>query len=316
MRIPVLLWAAAAMLAGCDGPTDPATAPALSSEASLRAHLDLREERAGLALAADALSQAIAAGGVAPALTAVLADDAVFLSPRADMVVGKAAVGAFLASDPIAPSALSWTTIKADVSNDATQGYTWTQGSVTIDIGAGPLTLPGMALIYWTREGAGDWRIAAMNVSSGGPQALPLADGFGTPGNKHRRNFPGTDASAEADRLLAVDRAFSDASLERTLGVAFQAFAAPDGIAVGGGQFVYGPEAIGEAFAATPDDHVSWVPRYAGAAESGDLGFTVGDASFILPDVSFYTKYLTIWQKQNTGEWRYVADFGSSRPAS
>ena len=315
MRIPVLLCTAAALLAACDGPTDPAAPPSLSSEASLRAHIDLREERAALADAADALSQAIASQDVAAALTAVLADNAVFLSPRTDMVVGKAAVASFLASNPIAPSALTWTTIKTDVSNDATQGYTWTQGSVTIDIGTGPLTMPGMALIYWTRTAAGDWQIAAMNVSSGGPQALPLPDGFGTPDTKHRRNFPNTDASSEAATLLAVDRAFSDASLERTLGVAFEAYAAPDGIAVGGGQFVYGPAAIGEAFAATPDDHVSWVPRYASAAESGDLGFTVGDASFILPGVSFYTKYLTIWQKQNSAEWRFVADFGSSRPA-
>ncbi len=172
-----------------------------------------------------------------------------------------------------------------------------------------------MALIYWKREGAGDWQVAAINVSSGGPQTLPIPDGFGTPDTKHRRNFPNTDAAAQAQQLLAVDGAFSDASLERTLGVAFEAFAAPDGIAVGGGQFVYGPAAIGEAFAATPDDHVSWVPRFSGAAESGDLGFTVGDASFILPDVTFYTKYLTIWQKQDNGEWRFVADFGSSRPA-
>jgi ketosteroid isomerase-like protein len=316
MRVPAVLCAAAVLVSACDGSAADPVAPSLSSEASLRAHLDLLEERAALAASADALSQAIGAQGVAAALTAVLADDAVFLSPRTNAVAGNAAVADFLASNPVAPSALSWTTIKSDVSNDASQGYTWAQGSVTIDIGSGPLTLPGMALIYWTRAAAGDdWRIGAINVSSGGPQALPLPDGFGTPDTKHRRNFPNTDAATEADRLLAVDRAFSDASLERTLGVAFQAFAAPDGIAVGGGQFVYGPEAIGEAFAATPDDHVSWVPRFAGAAESGDLGFTVGDASFILPDLSFYTKYLTIWQKQDTGEWRFVADFGSSRPA-
>jgi ketosteroid isomerase-like protein len=314
MRIPVLLCAAAALVAACDGAASDPVAPSLS-EASLRAHLDLREERAALAAAADAVSADIASQGVAAGLGAALADNALFLSPRANTVAGKTAVLDFLANDPVAPSALSWITIKSDVSNDATQGYTWTQGSVTINIGAGPLTLPGMALIYWTREGAGDWRIAAINVSSGGPQTLPLPEGFGTPDTRHRRNFPNTDAAAEADRLLAVDRDFSDASLERTLGVAFEAFAAPDGIAVGGGQFVYGPAAIGEAFAATPEDHVSWVPRFSAAAESGDLGFTVGDASFILPDVSFYTKYVTVWQKQNTGEWRFVADFGSSRPA-
>jgi ketosteroid isomerase-like protein len=264
MRVPFVLCAVAALLVACDGSTDPATSPTLSSEASQRAHLDLREGRADLAAAADALSDAIANSSVAAGLTAALADDAVFLSPRSNMVVGKSAIATFLTSDPVAPSALSFTTIKTDVSNDGSQGYTWTQGSVTINIGTGPLELPGMALIYWKRNGAGDWTVAA---------------------------------------------------IERTLGVAFEAFAAPDGIAVGGGQFVYGPAAIGEAFAATPDDHVSWVPRFGGVAESGDLGFTVGDASFILPDVSFYTKYLTVWQKQNTGAWKFVADFGSSRPA-
>jgi ketosteroid isomerase-like protein len=314
MRIPVVLCTVAALLAACDGSPDPATSPTLSSEASQRAHLDLREERAALASAAAALSAAIANDGVAAALTAALADDAVFLSPRVNMVVGKTAIAAFLTGDPVAPSALSFTTIKTDVSNDGSQGYTWTQGSVTINIGTGPLELPGMALIYWTRAG-GDWKIAAINISSGGPQTLPIPAGFDTPDTKHRRNFPNTDAAAQTEQLLGVDQAFSDASLERTLGVAFEAFAAPDGIAVGGGQFVYGPAAIGEAFAATPDDHVSWVPRFGSVAESGDLGFTVGDASFILPDVSFYTKYLTIWQKQNTGEWKFVADFGSSRPA-
>lgn len=79
MRVPFVLCAVIAALAACDNPTDPAASPTLSSEASLRAHIDLREERAALASAADALSEAIAANGVATALTAALADDAVFL---------------------------------------------------------------------------------------------------------------------------------------------------------------------------------------------------------------------------------------------
>src|SRR3954466_11734797 len=153
MRVPFVLCAVVTILSACDSPTDPAVSPTLSSEASLRAHIELRAERAALASAADALSSAIAGNGVAAGLTAALADDAVFLSPRTNMVVGKTAIAEFLATNPVAPSALSWTTIKSDVSNDASQGYTWTQGSVTIDIG-GPLTLPGMALIYWKREGA------------------------------------------------------------------------------------------------------------------------------------------------------------------
>ena len=129
MRVPFVFCAVLAVLAACDSPTDPAASPTLSSEASLRAHIDLRVERAVIASAADALSEAIAANGVAAGLTAALADDAVFLSPRTNMVVGKTAIATFLTSDPIAPSALSWATIKSDVSNDASQGYTWTQGS-------------------------------------------------------------------------------------------------------------------------------------------------------------------------------------------
>ena len=45
MRVPFVLCAVIAVLAACDGPTDPAASPTLSSEASLRAHIDLRVER-------------------------------------------------------------------------------------------------------------------------------------------------------------------------------------------------------------------------------------------------------------------------------
>jgi ketosteroid isomerase-like protein len=58
------------------------------------------------------------------------------------------------------------------------------------------------------------------------------------------------------------------------------------------------------------------VPRFSDAAASGDLGFTVGEATFDFGQFgTFYSKYLTVWQKQDTGEWRYVADLGNNRPA-
>ena len=46
MRVPLVLCAVVAALAACGGPTDPAAVPTLGSEASFRAHIDLREERA------------------------------------------------------------------------------------------------------------------------------------------------------------------------------------------------------------------------------------------------------------------------------
>jgi ketosteroid isomerase-like protein len=314
MRHLALLASLAIATAACQESTglgDSALPPA-----SARAHpLDLREQRAALTAAGNAVSAAIVSDGIVAGLGGALAEDGLLLSPRTNTLVGRAAATDFLATVPIAPSAMSWEVIAAEVSNDGTQGYTWAQGSVTIDFGAGAQTVPNFFLIYWRRGASDAWEIAAFVFNRGGPEPLPLPDGFGTPDNKHRRNFPNAGVGALRDELLAVDAEFSAASVADGLGPAFESFAAPNAIAVNG-PLVYGPAAIGEAFASGPNDVISWVPRFADAAASGDLGFTVGDATFDIPDFGiFYSKYLTVWQKQNTGEWLYVADLGNSRPA-
>jgi ketosteroid isomerase-like protein len=314
MRHLVLLALVAVSAAACGDSTAPAAPPALS-EASLRAHLDLRQERASLAAAGNAVSADIAARGIPAGLGDALADDALLLSSRVNTIQGRAAAVAFLSTDPIAPSALSWQVIAADVSNDGTQGYTWSQGSFTIDIGAGPTTLPGFFLTYWRRAGGGDWEIAAWTFNAGGPQTDPIPAGFGTPDTKHRRNFPNTVPSEQRAQMLAADAAFSAASVANGSGPAFQQFAAPNAIAVSGA-LVFGPADIGVAFVSGPNDVASWVPRFSDVAQSGDLAFSVGDATFDFADFGLvYTKYLTVWQKQNTGEWLFVADLGNRRPA-
>jgi ketosteroid isomerase-like protein len=313
MRHLVLLGSLAIATAACRDATDPGD-PVLSA-ASTRAHLDLREERASLIAAGNAVSAAIATQGVVAGLGGALAEDALLLSPRTATLVGRTAATAFLASAPIAPSAMHWEVIVADVSNNGSQGYTWAQGGSTINLGTGATSLPSFFLTYWRRTAGGGWEIAAFVLNLGGPQPLPLPEGFGTPDQKHRRNFPHTGVQEQRVELLAVDAAFSAASVSDGTGTAFERFAAPNAIAVDG-QFLFGPAAIGAAFTVGPDDVVSWVPRFADVAASGDLGFTVGDAVFDFAQFgTFYTKYLTVWQKQNTGEWLFVADFGNSRPA-
>jgi ketosteroid isomerase-like protein len=315
MRTLVLLALFAGASLACQDATEPGGINA-SSEASDRAHLDLREERASLIAAGNALSDAIGADGEITAFGAALASNALFLSPRTPVLEGRAAALSFLSSNPVAPSAISWEVIVAEVSNDATQGFTWSQGAFTINLGAGPTELPGFFLIYWQRSAGGDWQIAAISINAGGPQTGGIPDGFGTPDNKHRRNFPNTEVTEQRDQLLDVDAAFSAASVSDGTGPAFAAYAASNAIAVGDGQLIFGPEAIGTAFTTGPNDVVSWVPRFSDVAASGDLGFTVGDATFVFADFgTFYTKYLTVWQKQNTGEWKFRSDFGSSRPA-
>ncbi len=314
MRNLVMLASLAVAAAGCQDATEPAElAPAA---ASADARIDLRPVRASLVAAGNAVSDAIGKKGVAAGLTGAMNQNALLLSPRKATIQGRSDAAAFLGSgDPLAPSAMQWKVIVADVSNDATQGYTWAQGKYTIDLGAGATELPGFFLAYWKRSSGGGWKLDVFVLNQGGPQPLPLPQGFGTPGRKFGPKAPDTDPKDLLKQLRATDKAFSDASLASGTGPAFQQYAASNGIAVSG-QFVFGPEAIGVAFASEPGDEVSWGPRFAGAARSGDLGFTVGDAVFNLVSFgTFYTKYLTVWRKQDNGDWRFVADFGNGRPA-
>jgi ketosteroid isomerase-like protein len=318
MRHLILIGLLAGAAVACQDAAAPreSGSPA-SSEASDRAVLDLRDERASLITAGNALSSAIGAQGVATGLNGAFADDVLFLSPRVNVLSGRAAAVGFLTSDPLAPSTLQWSIEAADVSNDGTQGYTWSEGSATYDFGTGALERPSFFLIYWRRAAAGqDWTVAGMVISLGGPSTGEFPAGFGTPDTKHRRNFPSTDVTEQRAEILSVDAAFSAASVAQGSGPAFEQFAAPNAIGVGGGQFIFGPAALGEAFTSDPTDVISWVPRFSGAAASGDLGFSVGEATFDFgPAGTFYSKYMTVWQKQDTGVWRYVADLGNNRPA-
>jgi ketosteroid isomerase-like protein len=318
MRHLILVGLLAGAAMACQDSAAPreSARPALS-EASEAAQLDLRAERASLAAAGNALSSALGTQGVAAALDAAFAEDVLFLSPRVNTLSGRTDAGTFLTGDPLAPSALQWSVEIAQVSNDGTQGYTWSEGSATYDFGTGALARPSFFLTYWRRAAVGeDWTVAGLVVSLGGPSTGGIPAGFGTPNTKHRRNFPNTDVTGQRAEILSVDAAFSAASVAQGSGPAFEQFAAPNAIGVGGGQYIFGPAALGEAFTSDPTDVISWVPRFSDAAASGDLGFSVGDATFDFGAAgTFYSKYLTVWQKLDTGAWKYVADLGNNRPA-
>ena len=159
-------------------------------------------------------SSAIAAQGVAAGLGAAFADDVLFLSPRVNVLSGRDAAGSFLTTDALAPSALSWRVIVADVSNDGTQGYTWSEGSSTIDFGTGALARPSFFLIFWRRAAAAGLDRWPVVVIAGGPRRAAIPAGFGTPDTKHRRNFPNTEpaeqAAADPGRRRGVLRRFGE----------------------------------------------------------------------------------------------------------
>ena len=277
-------------------------------EASARAHLDLRAVRAELLAADRAYAAAAATTNVVEALVAPLAADAVFVGPGAGFARGPEEARALLLTNPNNElSKITWTPIRADVSSDGTQGYTYGYTEVTLPSGS---VLPGKYLAYWEKQADGTWKIVAYRrvARPPGEGSYTPPAGFETPDAKHRRYFPNTERAAEVASVMAADRAFSDLAQVVSIGEAFATYAAPDGSQTGGGgsaSWVFGPTAIAAIFEGDPAGLFSWAPEIADVAPSGDLGFTVG---YVYQEGTIVGKYFTVWQKQNTGEWRFVAD--------
>jgi ketosteroid isomerase-like protein len=313
----------AAALAACAPDATAPTTPRFASsagegpDASDAAHRDLNAERAGL-LAADAAWSSAASGKTAlEALTNAFDDDVYYLLGGFPLAHGKAAAHATLAALPIvANGTVRWRAVKGDVSSDGTLGYTFGYVDRTFADGSDH---PGEYIATWRRQANGGWKMAGLVINGRipGPVDEAAPEGFGTPSYKHYRWFPNTTIAGERAAMMATDVAFSDAAYP-DVGAAFAQFAAPDVAKIDIGPIVYGREAVAALFGpADPDHKLEWAPEYGIVASSGDLGFTVGFARSIVVATgqTGWIKYMTIWKKQRTGEWRYVQDGGNGMPA-
>ena len=287
----------------------PSVAPGEGEEASAAAHLDLREVRAELLAVDRAFAEAAKSVNLIDALVAPLAPDAVFLAPGPLILRGPDAARALLsATTSNALSKWSWTAVRVDVSSDGKEGYTMGYAELTQPSGT---VLPGRYVAYWAKQADGTWKVEAYKriPRAEGVVSLTPPAGFETPATKHRRYFPNTGADSEADAVGATDRAFSDLAQVVGNAEAFARYAAPTGAQSGNSEsvgWVFGPAAIGEAHASDPLGVFSWAPEIAHAASSGDLAFTVG---WVFNSAGqALGKYFSVWQKQNTGEWRYIVD--------
>jgi len=316
------------LLSACTA--DSVTAPSLSTpffsaengegdEASAAAKLDLRKERAALLATDQQFAAAAANMNLVDAIVAPLASDAIFVvgSASPDFVRGpEAARLVLLASPSNATSKWTWTAIRVDVSSDGTRGYTYGYADATLANGS---TVPAKYLAFWAKQQDGTWKMAAYKRVNrlAGAVSLTPPPGFESPDYPHYRYFPNTDPASELAAVKGVDQAFSDLAQVVGNGDAFGTYAAPDGVNAAGvrsASWVFGPDAIRAIHASDPLGGFYWTPELGDVARSGDLGFTVGNVKIDTraADGTITTqiigKYLTIWKKQYTGEWRFVAD--------
>lgn len=318
MRKTTFAVLALAATAACSDAGSPAQPLAPSDSLGARAaawRTDLRAGRAELLAADRAHSAATEAGGFVDGYTAPLAEDARVLLAGTGLLRGREAARAYIAGSALARSRMRWETSRAEVSADGRTGYTFGAGVYTRANGTTAFT---RNLAFWKRGADGQWKVAALLVNLTGAAPRPVPEGFGTRHDNGVRGAHPTDPAISVAGAMQADRDFAALSEATSPGHAFAVFAAQDGVVLGGP--TYGKEEIGAEFDPSSGLRILWGPIEGGASGSGDLAFTIGLATTLAPQpngtvATFYTKYLSVWQKQPSGEWRYLADAGNSRPA-
>src|SRR5215510_512600 len=253
-----------------------------------------------------------ARGGVDGAL-ALLHDHVTYLRAGVPAVYGRDAARLLFVSQPGTRSE-TWQPLGGGVSYDLRDGYTY--GIAAHAAGSGTVHLDRY-VAYWTREHGEPWRITAYaevngplgaEVNFSASQLTPPAD-----------SLPRARVDAVAE-VRAADSLFSDLADRLGTGFAFANTVAPEGVLFGLTQLVIGPRSVAEFFRAQPPGtSLTWRPVYASVAGSRDLGFTIGEAIRTMRGPSGaafqrFGKYLTIWQKQTDGTWKFVVDGGNVTP--
>ena len=116
--------------------------------------------------------------------------------------------------------------------------------------------------------------------------------------------------------LLQTDGEFSAMSVRDGMFKAFLFYIANDGVILRNNSFPdKGKESLKLRFEGKSDTSftLSWQPLFEKISESGDLGYTYGVHTSTDRLTGQVTKgtYVTIWQKQEDGSWKFVLDTGT-----
>ena len=195
-----------------------------------------------------------------------------------------------------------------------------TPGQTTTGAAAAPAVRLDHYLAYWRRGSDGVWRIAAY-ADVGGP-AVPSEVQLPASGFAPTLSLPRGRRADAVRRVREADSAFALAADLQGTGVAFARYAAPQGVMFVGSEVVTGSDAMRAVFEVRQQlgSTLNWRPVFADAADSGDLGMTIGESVTMGRSASTGTvfqrfgKYLTIWHRQPDGAWRFVVDGGNASP--
>jgi ketosteroid isomerase-like protein len=116
--------------------------------------------------------------------------------------------------------------------------------------------------------------------------------------------------------LIQTDRDFSAMSVKEGMFKAFIYYVADSGVFLRNNSYPeLGKEKLRQRFSGKSDTSfiLSWEPVFEKISESGDLGYTYGIHTNTEKATGAVSKgtYVTIWQKQSNGNWKFVLDTGT-----
>ena len=251
---------------------------------------------------------------------ALLRADVVYLRGGAPTLYGRDAARTLLAATSSPPgTSFLWSPLGGELSADHRSGYTFGVAVRAVPDGK-PVVRVNHYIAFWQRDAASSWRVAAYSeVGAAAPtDATFTAEQLAPPALNPALPRRAVELLA---KLRETDSSFSDLADRMGVAEAFTTYVAPDGAVFRASQLVVGPRSVRDIYSAQGrSTALTWRPIFAGAAASGDLGFTVGDyvATLRGPSgaaVQQFGKYLTVWKRQRDGNWRFMIDGGSPNPA-
>lgn len=127
-------------------------------------------------------------------------------------------------------------------------------------------------------------------------------------------------AGPNEDAVMNADRAFNAMAQQKGAANAFAAYAAPTAMTFERQpEPIRGPQAIGKFMAEefAEGGKLAWQPKEALASRDGTMATTWGRWAFTDKDdkgqpIVINGSYITVWQKQGDGSWKYTHDMGQS----
>jgi hypothetical protein len=281
------------------------TRPARAQTCGMSGEQTPAAARASLAAAEQDASAAMSGMGFGETLPGIIDIDGTLLVGNAPVIRGRDNVLRVMTQSPYRKAPQRWQALRVLVSRDGLLGATF--GIALIESGLGEPSKLGRYITAWRCDSRNSWQVVAhVDIRSAPPNLrlppeIPLSLGDSSP----------RDAFSRADLDFARMAGDSGAA------AAFAHFAAPDAITFGsGGEINIGPNNIrARMMEGRTGAQWRWRPLVSFVAPSADLGATIGEAEIRVPGAApFYSKYLTVWQKQPDGSIKFVVDGGNARP--